>query len=88
MIRTYAQNNKIERVPYMFQFRTYKLKNLNIKLIFGVIALTIIGILVIGSANYEYQSKQILGMILGIIVMGFVALVDYDFVLQLSLIHI
>ena len=68
----------------MFQFRTYKLKNLNIKLIFGVIALTIIGILVIGSANYEYQSKQILGMILGIIVMGFVALVDYDFVLQFS----
>ena len=65
-------------------FRTYKLKNLNIKLIVGILALTIIGILVIGSANEEYQSKQILGMILGIIVMGVVALIDYDFVLQFS----
>ena len=60
-------------------FRTYKLKNLNIKLIVGILALTIIGILVIGSANEEYQSKQILGMILGV-----VALIDYDFVLQFS----
>lgn len=65
-------------------FRTYKLKNLNIKLIMGVLALTIVGILVIGSANYEYQSKQILGMLLGIVVMGVVALIDYDFVLQFS----
>ena len=65
-------------------FRTYKLKNLNIKLIVGILALTIIGILVIGSANEEYQSKQIVGMIVGIIVMGVVALIDYDFVLQFS----
>lgn len=65
-------------------FRTYKLKNLNIRLIVGVIALTIVGILVIGSANAAYQSRQIMGMILGIIVMGFIALLDYDFVLQFS----
>lgn len=32
----------------------------------------------------DYQNKQILGMILGIIVMGIVALIDYDFVLQFS----
>ncbi len=65
-------------------FRTYKLKNLNIKLIIGILALTILGILVIGSADADYQNKQILGMILGIIVMGIVALIDYDFVLQFS----
>lgn len=65
-------------------FRTYKLKNLNYKLILGIVALNIIGILVIGSANYEYQSKQMLGMILGVFVMGVVALIDYDFVLQFS----
>ncbi len=62
----------------------YKLKNLNYKLIIGIVALTIIGILVIGSANYEYQSKQIIGMILGVVVMGIVALIDYDFILQFS----
>lgn len=65
-------------------FRTYKLKNLNIKLIIGILALTILGILIIGSADADYQNKQILGMILGIIVMGIVALIDYDFVLQFS----
>lgn len=32
-------------------FRTYKLKNLNIKLIIGILALTILGILIIGSAD-------------------------------------
>jgi rod shape determining protein RodA len=40
--------------------------------------------LVVGSANYEYQSRQIIGMILGIFVMSVVALIDYDFVLQFS----
>lgn len=62
----------------------YKFKNLNIKLIIGVVALTIVGILVVGSANYAYQPRQILGMILGIIVMSVVTLIDYDFVLQFS----
>lgn len=65
-------------------FHAYKLKNLNFKLIIGIVLLTIIGIAVIGSANYEYQSKQILGMILGMIVMTIVAFIDYDFVLQFS----
>ena len=68
-------------------FRRYKFKNLNFKLIIGVVALTIIGILVIGSANYEYQSRQILGMILGIVVMAAVALIDYDVVLQFSWVY-
>ena len=63
-------------------FRNYKFKNLDIKLIIAVIALTIIGVFVIGSANESNQQKQILGMILGIIVMGAVAVVDYDFILH------
>ena len=45
-------------------------------------AISIIGILVIGSANESYQKKQIMGMIIGIVVMVVVALIDYDFVLQ------
>lgn len=64
-------------------FRNYKLKNLDIKLIIGVIALTIIGIFVIGSANEANQKRQIIGMLLGIVVMAFMALVDYDFLLHL-----
>ena len=63
-------------------FHNYKFKNLDFKLIIAVIALTIIGIFVIGSANESNQQKQIIGMILGVIVMGVMALVDYDFILH------
>ncbi|MBP5324206.1 MAG: FtsW/RodA/SpoVE family cell cycle protein, partial [Pseudobutyrivibrio sp.] len=55
---------------------------MNVKLIMAVIALTIIGIFVIGSANEANQQKQIIGMILGIIVMAVMALIDYDFLLH------
>ena len=63
-------------------FHNYKFKNLDIKLIFAVIALTIVGIFVIGSANESNQQKQIVGMILGVIVMGVMTLIDYDFILH------
>ncbi len=63
-------------------FHNYKFKNLDIKLIIAVIALTIIGIFVIGSANESNQQKQIIGMILGVIVMSVMALIDYDFILH------
>ena len=63
-------------------FHNYKFKNLDFKLIIAVIALTIIGIFVIGSANESNQQKQIIGMILGVIVMSVMALVDYDFILH------
>lgn len=63
-------------------FHNYKFKNLDFKLIIAVIALTIIGIFVIGSTNESNQQKQIIGMILGVIVMSVMALVDYDFILH------
>ena len=61
-------------------FHNYRFKNLDIKLILAVITLTIIGIFVIGSANESNQQKQIIGMILGVIVMGVMTLIDYDFI--------
>ena len=63
-------------------FHNYKFKNLDIKLIILIIVLTIIGIFVVGSANEANQQKQILGMILGILVMTGMALLDYDFLLN------
>lgn len=65
-------------------FRNYKIKNLNIKLIIAVFVLSLIGIAVVASANPDYQSKQMQGVVLGIIAMTFVALIDYDFILQFS----
>lgn len=65
-------------------FRNYKLKNLNFRLIILVMVLTIIGIAVIGSIDPDYQKKQILGMVIGLVAMTVVALLDYSFVLSFS----
>ena len=63
-------------------FRKYQLKNFNLILVAAVFTQTIIGILVIGSANYDYQNRQILGMVLGLATMLVVSVIDYEFVLQ------
>ena len=58
--------------------RQYKLRNYNFKLIFFVIALSIIGYFAIGSAKESVQSRQMYGILVGIIVMIIVSLVDYN----------
>ncbi|MDD6666590.1 MAG: FtsW/RodA/SpoVE family cell cycle protein [Lachnospiraceae bacterium] len=63
-------------------FHNYKFKNYNLPLVIAVVALTIIGIMIIGSANSDNQSKQIVGMIVGVILMFIVSLVDFEFLLR------
>lgn len=64
--------------------KQYKLKNYNFRLVLYVVILTIIGIMVIGSAKESVQSKQILGLFLGVIVMVTVSMMDYSFILRFS----
>ena len=64
--------------------KTYKIKNLKISLITLVLALSIIGVLVVGSAKPAYQTKQILGLVLGVVAMLVIALIDYNWVLNFS----
>ena len=59
------------------------LKDYKFNLIISVVALTILGILVIGSAQKSVQNKQIIGLVLGLIVMVIVSLIDYVWVLNL-----
>lgn len=68
-------------------FRNYQLKNYNLILVAAVFALTIVGILVIGSANADYQSRQVIGMVLGLIVMIIVSIIDFEYVLQFHYIY-
>ena len=63
-------------------FRKYQLKNFNLILVAAVFAQTILGIMVIGSANSDYQNRQIFGMVFGLIIMLVVSVIDYEFVLQ------
>ncbi|MDO5422811.1 MAG: FtsW/RodA/SpoVE family cell cycle protein [Eubacteriales bacterium] len=62
--------------------RQYKLKDYKFSLIILVIALSVIGILLIGSAQKSVQNKQILGLILGIVLMLIVSLIDYTWLLR------
>ena len=48
--------------------RQYHIKNYDFKLILLVIALTVIGIATIGSANSEFQDKQIMGLFMGLFI--------------------
>ena len=62
--------------------KQYNFRNYRYRLVLYLILLTIIGIVVIGSAEKSVQSKQILGFLLGLIVMIIVSLIDYSYVLK------
>ncbi len=58
-------------------FRQYKLKNYSFLLIAAVITLSVIGIMIIGSAQQSSQTRQTFGLIIGVIVMIAMSFFDY-----------
>ena len=62
--------------------KQYKLKNYHFELIIAVVALNIIGILLIGSARPSVQKTQIMGFMMGMVIMIVVSLMDYSFILK------
>lgn len=62
--------------------KKYRLRDYDFKLILMLAALTIIGILVIGSAKESDQSKQILGFLMGLFLMIVISLFDYKIFLK------
>ena len=58
-------------------FRQYKLRNYSFPLIAAVIALSVIGIMVIGSAQQSSQTRQTFGLIIGVTVMLAMSVFDY-----------
>ena len=62
--------------------KRYRVRDYDFKLVFMLIAITVIGILAIGSANAEYQSKQIIGLIVGLFIMVVLSLFDYHIFLK------
>ncbi len=63
-------------------FKKYQIKNYRFRLIAYVVVLCIIGILVIGSAKSSVQNKQILGMVVGLVLMTVFSLIDYNLLLK------
>ena len=64
-------------------FRRYKLRDYKFSLVVLVLIISILGILVVGSAQESVQNKQVLGVILGVIAMVIISLIDYHWVLNL-----
>ena len=65
-------------------FKNYRIRDYNFKLIIMVVAITVIGILAIGSAKESVQNKQIIGAIMGLFLMIVLSFFDYSFFCQSS----
>ena len=67
----------------MFSYiKKCKIKDYDFVLIFLLMAITIIGILSLGSVDQADQTKQIYGFVAGMVVMVVISLMDYTFVLK------
>ena len=65
------------------KFSEYHLKDYNFRLIIMLIAITVIGILAVGSAQKSLQSKQLIGFIIGFVIMIVLSFIDYTKLLKL-----
>ena len=61
--------------------RQYKLRDYDFKLILLVVALSVIGILAVGSAKSELMTRQIAGVCAGFAIMLIASFIDYSFIL-------
>lgn len=62
--------------------RKYRFKDYDFKLVVMLIAISIIGILAVGSAEKELQQKQLMGFLLGLFLMVIISLFDYGVFLR------
>ncbi|MGO5052322.1 FtsW/RodA/SpoVE family cell cycle protein [Lachnospiraceae bacterium LCP25S3_G4] len=67
----------------MKYLKRYHLKDYKFNLVILVLALTSLGIMVIGSAKKSVQNRQIVGLILGLIIMVVISLIDYVWILSM-----
>lgn len=64
--------------------RIYKLRNYQFGLVFLALALSVIGILLIGSAQMEVRNRQLAGVVIGLILMIAASLSDYKYLTRFS----
>lgn len=63
--------------------KQYRIRDYDIKLIIMVIALAVTGVIAIGSAREALQTRQIMGVIAGILLMLVISFLDYNVILKL-----
>lgn len=62
--------------------KPYHLKDVKFGLVISVIAISIIGVMVIGSAKQAVQRRQIIGLVAGVILMIILSMIDYVWLLN------
>lgn len=62
--------------------KPYHLKDVKFGLVISVIAISIIGVMVIGSAKQAVQVRQIIGLVAGVILMIILSMIDYVWLLN------
>ena len=60
--------------------KQYKLRFYNFRLLFLLLAVSSIGVLLVGTARKDLMTKQITGVIMGLIIMVIVSLIDYSWI--------
>lgn len=60
--------------------KQYKLRFYNFKLVIFLLAISVIGIILVGSARDDLRSKQMIGVIMGLIFMVILSLIDYSWI--------
>lgn len=60
----------------------YKLKDYKFAFVISVLAISALGVMVIGSAKESVQNRQIAGLALGIVAMVVISLIDYVWILR------
>lgn len=65
------------RLPFPKFSKSYHIRDYRFNLIILVMALSVIGVLAVGSAKAVNQPKQMFGVALGLIIMVIVSLIDY-----------
>lgn len=62
--------------------KQYQLKNYNIKLLILLLSISVFGIMIINSAKASVVKMQIIGLVLGVVVMLIITIIDYSYVLN------
>ena len=62
--------------------KQYRLRDYNFRLVLWIAALASIGVLLVGSADASLQTKQLAGVIVGIVVMLLVSMVDFSWIMN------
>ena len=62
--------------------KPYRLRDYNFTLVTLVFCLSVIGVLVVGSAKHVYQSRQVLGVVIGLVLMMITTFIDYVWLLD------